>query len=83
VACEDGGNEAHHRSAKNAAAQMKTAELGRRTVPEARGLEILLYWILWRGMPASKTPGDGLDNVLFEERWGAAGGTPPRQRNSE
>jgi hypothetical protein len=61
------------RSAKNAAAQMKTAELGRRTVPEARGLEILLYWILWSGMPASKTPGDGLDNMFLRRAMGGSG----------
>jgi hypothetical protein len=61
------------RRARSSAAQMLTAELGRRTVPESRGLDILCYWILWSGMPASKTPGDGLDNVFLRRAMGGRG----------
>ncbi len=53
------------RNARNAAAQMKTAEIARRTTPEAFCLEFLVSWALWSGMRASKTPGDGLDNVFL------------------
>jgi hypothetical protein len=61
------------RNARNAAAQMKTAELARRTGPEAFCLEFLLSWILWSGMPASQTPGDGLDNVFLRRGIAAKG----------
>jgi hypothetical protein len=67
------------RRARNSAAQMLTAELARRTVPESRVLDILCYWILWNGMPASKTAGDGLDNVFLRRAMGGPRGAQTKK----
>jgi hypothetical protein len=67
------------RRAQSSAAQMMTAELARRTVPEARVLDILCYWILWSGMPASKTAGDGLDHVFLRRAMGGSEGTQTKK----
>jgi hypothetical protein len=59
---------------------MKTAEIARRTTPEAFCLEFLVSWALWSGMRASKTPGDGLDNVFLRRGIVAKGKRPTSKK---